>query len=104
MLVGLERGVDLSRHRSRPLLPEDITDDTTVLALSRGHLAGIRAVVPGARTALLDEYASRGASARSVADPFGGDLADYRAAADEIELMLAPLMDRLAMELAAGLR
>lgn len=102
ILVGLERGVDVSRHRSRPLLPEDVADDTVVLALAASHLAGIRAVSPRARVALLDEYASRGASSRSVADPFGGDLGDYRRAADEIEQMLGPAIDRIAAESSAA--
>lgn len=102
ILVGLERGLDLSRHRSRPLLPEDLDQNTLVLALSRSHIPGIRAVAPHAHVFLLDEYASRGASARSVPDPFGGDLSDYRNAADEIQEMLGPALDRLAADTAAG--
>ncbi|MGI9090873.1 MAG: low molecular weight protein arginine phosphatase [Gemmatimonadaceae bacterium] len=101
MLVGLERGLDLSRHRSRPLLPEDVAGDTIVLAMSRSHIPVIHAVVPDARVALLDEYGSRGASLRSVADPFGGDLNDYRHAADEIQQMLGPALDRIAADRSA---
>lgn len=101
ILVGLERGLDLSRHRSRPLLPEDVTSDTIVLAMSASHIPGIHSVAPRARVALLDEYASRGASARSVADPFGGDLSDYRRAADEIEEMLGAALDRISADRAA---
>ncbi len=101
ILVGLERGVDVSRHRSRPLLPEEVAGDCIVLALASNHVAGIRAVAPHARVALLDEYASRGASSRSVADPFGGDLEDYRRAADEIEQMLGPALERAAAESSA---
>lgn len=101
ILVGLERGVDVSRHRSRPLLPEDVAGDTIVLAMATSHIAAIRAVAPAAHVALLDEYASRGASSRSVDDPFGGDLTDYRRAADEIEEMLGPALDRAAAETSA---
>ena len=102
ILVGLERGVDLSRHRSRPLQPALVDESTVVLAMSAGHVAGIRAAVPNARVFLLDEYGSYGASMRTVADPFGGDLADYRRAADEIEAMLGPVLDRVAAEHGAG--
>jgi protein-tyrosine-phosphatase len=102
ILVGLERGVDLSRHRSRPFAASNIGSDTIVLAMSSGHVSGIRAVAPNVRVFLLDEYASHGSSHRSVADPFGGDLEEYRRAADEIEAMLAPALDRLAAEHAAG--
>lgn len=101
ILVGLERGLDLSRHRSRPLLPEDIASDTIILAMSGSHMPAIHSVAPRARIALLDEYASRGASARSVADPFGGDLTDYRRAADEIEEMLGPALDRVCADSSA---
>ena len=102
ILVGLERGLDLSRHRSRPFLPNALGDDTIVLAMSSGHVSGIRAIAPSTRVFLLDEYGSHGSSRRSVADPFGGDLDEYRRAADEIEAMLAPALDRLAAEHAAG--
>ena len=102
ILVGLERGVDLSRHRSRPLLPAAVTGDTVVLAMSPGHLVGIRAVVQNARAFLLDEYGSHATSMTSIVDPYGGDLADYRVAADAIEAMLGGVLDRLVVESARG--
>lgn len=98
ILVGIERGVDLSRHRSRPLLPDEVPPNAIVLAMSPSHVAGVRALAPRARVYLLDEYASNGLTARTVADPFGGTLEDYRIAADEIEAMLEPALDRLAAE------
>lgn len=98
ILVGIERGVDLSRHRSRPLLPGEIPPGAIVLAMSPSHVAGVRALAPKARVFLLDEYASNGLMHRTVADPFGGTLEDYRRAADEIESMLDGVLDRLATE------
>lgn len=99
ILVGLERDVDLSRHRSRPLLPAAASGDTVVLAMAATHIPGIRAVVPNARIYLLDEYGSLGKSMRQVADPYGGELSDYREAADAIESMLGAVLDRLEAEL-----
>lgn len=99
ILVGIERGVDLSRHRSRPLLPRAVAADTVVLVMAPGHISGVRAVLPNARVYLLDEYASHGASMRSIADPYGGELDDYRTAADAIESMLDGVLDRVASEL-----
>ncbi len=104
ILVGIERGVDLSRHRSRPLLPSAITSDTIVLAMDPGHIPGIRAVEANSRVFLLDDYSSSGATTRPVADPYGGDLADYREAADSIEEMLVGVLDRLSVENARGTR
>lgn len=102
ILVGLERGVDLSRHRSRPLLPAAITTDTLILVMATSHISGVRSIAPKARVFLLDEYGSHGYSTRNVADPYGGDLADYRAAADAIEEMLEAVLDRMASERATG--
>ncbi|HEY5086792.1 MAG TPA: hypothetical protein VII66_05455, partial [Gemmatimonadaceae bacterium] len=102
ILVGIERGVDLSRHRSRPLLPAAITGDTIILAMAPGHIPGVRAIEPNSRVFLLDEYSSSGATARAVADPYGGDLGDYRDAADRIEEMLVGVLDRLTTESARG--
>lgn len=98
ILVGIERGVDLSRHRSRPLLPGEIPPGAIVLTMSPSHSAGVRALAPRARVYLLDEYASNGLTSRTIADPFGGTLDDYRRAADEIESMLDGALDRLAAE------
>lgn len=102
ILVGLERGVDLSRHRSRPLLPAAVSEDTIVLAMAPAHVSSVRSVVSDARVYLLDEYGSHGASMRSVTDPYGGDLAGYREAADAIEEMLGPMFDRLESERTTG--
>ena len=102
ILVGIERGVDLSRHRSRPLLPAAVSEETVVLAMAPAHVSGARSVVPDARVYLLDEYGSYGASTRSVTDPYGGDLAGYRDAADAIEEMLGPMFDRLESERKTG--
>jgi protein-tyrosine-phosphatase len=98
ILVGMERGLDLSRHRSRPLLPDAVEGGTIVLTMSRSHISNVRATAPDARVFLLDEYGSHGRTARSVADPFGGDLDDYRHAADQIEEMLPAVLDRLMVE------
>ena len=104
ILVGLERGVDLSRHRSRPLLPGAVDKNTVVLVMAPGHVSGARAAAPNARIYLLDEYASNGESMRQVADPYGGDLDDYRSAADAIENMLGGVLDRLVEERTTGKR
>lgn len=104
VLVAMERGLDLSGHRSRPLAPELGSGDALFLGMTPSHVAGVRAVVPGARAELLDAYASGAASTRSIADPFGGDLAGYRVAANQLEELLPAVLDRLAAELASGRR
>jgi len=70
--------------------------------MAPAHVSGARSVVPDARVYLLDEYGSYGASTRSVTDPYGGDLAGYRDAADAIEEMLGPMFARLESERKTG--
>jgi protein-tyrosine-phosphatase len=98
VLIGIERGLDLSRHRSRQFTAALADANTLVLGLSGSHVQAAKLIAPDARIYLLDEYASRGATYRSVSDPFGGELADYRTAADDIEVMLASALDRIAAE------
>lgn len=98
ILIGIERGVDLSTHRARILTPKMIGSDTLVLALAASHLPTIHSLTSSANVYLLDEYATHGERHRSVPDPFGGDLPDYRAAADDIESMLQGAMDRIVSE------
>lgn len=98
MLVGVERGMDLSRHRARMLTGALVPPGAIVLVMSHAHLDAVSRIVPQADAYLLDEFASRGATARAVADPFGGTLEEYRTAADEIEAMVSRTLDRLASE------
>jgi len=102
VLVGIERGLDLSRHRSRQFTGALADVNTLVLGLSGSHVQAAKIIAPDARVFLLDEYATRGATHRSVSDPFGGELTDYRAAADDIESKLAGALDRIAAERVAG--
>jgi protein-tyrosine phosphatase len=104
VLVALERGVDLSTHRSQAFSPSLIQPDTIVLTMTASHLSSVRSIASNADAYLLDDYASRGAHKKSVTDPFGGDLSAYREAADDIESMLARLLDRLVAERASGSR
>ncbi|HKY97391.1 MAG TPA: low molecular weight protein arginine phosphatase [Gemmatimonadaceae bacterium] len=94
LLVGMERGLDLSEHRSRLLTPEIIQGADLVLAMSPSHLSRIKDLSPGANAHLLGAFAS-GKEGHSVQDPFGGDLAGYRATVDELEQELTSLLERL---------
>jgi protein-tyrosine-phosphatase len=94
LLVGMERGLDLSEHRSRLLTPEIIQDADLVLAMSPSHLSRIKDLAPAANAHLLGAFAS-GKEGYSVQDPFGGDLAAYRATIDELEQELDSLLERL---------
>ena len=94
LLVGMERGLDLSAHRSRQLTPEIIQQADLLLAMSPSHLSRIKEIDPSAQVHLLAGFAS-GTEGRAIQDPFGADLAAYRETFDEIERELAGLLDRI---------
>ena len=102
LLVAMERGLDLSEHRSRALDRRMVEGADVILTMGPTHMERVRALGGGAKAFLLTDYASRGASLRPIADPFGGDLAVYRDTADELEEEIGKVLDRIAAERAGG--
>jgi len=98
LLVGIERGLDVSQHRSQQLTRELIAASDYIFAMGPHHLERIEAMGGEGKAYLLAAYASGGDSERSVSDPFGGDLDVYRATCDELQLEVRRLLDRLAAE------
>jgi len=94
LLVGVERNLDLSSHRSRRLTPEIVRASDLILVMSSLHLEKVRELDQGANADLLGGYGS-GNRSHAIADPFGGDLNDYRATADELEKELAEILSRI---------
>lgn len=83
--VVAERGLDLRAHRSRPSTPELLARFDRVYALTEGHLAALRAMLPPGRhppLALLDP------EGRDIADPIGGPRQAYQQCLEEIERAL----------------
>jgi protein-tyrosine-phosphatase len=103
LLVGMERGLDLSQHRSQTLTRELVGDADLVLAMGPHHLERIEALGGGARSYLLTDFASHGASARPVNDPIGAELEVYRATADELEQEVRRVFDRITAERSSGM-
>lgn len=97
-LVALEHGLDLAAHRSRQLTPDLVERADVIFAMSRPHAEQAAALGGVGKTFLLTEFASRGEDARSVSDPFGGDLATYRATFAELEVAIRRVFDRLVAE------
>jgi protein-tyrosine-phosphatase len=95
LLIGMERDLDLSAHRSRRLTPEIVAGSDLILVMSSAHMAQIRELDPNADVHLLAGFGSPGNAGRTIADPFGGDLDAYRATADELETELAGILQRI---------
>jgi len=76
-----ERGIDITGHRTRPAIAEEIRKYDRVYALTAAHVEALRADLPPGSDhglALLDP---RG---EDVPDPIGGALQDYRRCAERI--------------------
>src|SRR5580658_3957610 len=57
LLVGMERGLDLSGHRARSLTPEMVQQSDLVLAMGPHHLERIEALGGPGRSFLLSDFA-----------------------------------------------
>ena len=103
LLVGMERGLDLSQHRAQTLTRELVRDSDLVLAMGPHHLERVEALGGAGRAYLLTDFASRGSNARPVNDPIGGELELYRSTADELEEEIRRVFDRITAERSTGL-
>lgn len=95
MLVGMERDLDLSGHRSRQLTRDIVVSSDLILVMAPSHLPRVKELDPGANVHLLSGFASGESAGHTVQDPFGGDLEAYRETADDLERELSGLLDRI---------
>ena len=98
LLVALEQGIDLNGHRAQALTPELVQWSDVILVMGAAHRDRAEALGGEGKAHLLTSYASRGESARPVADPFGGDLPVYRATFDELLQEIGEVLDRITSE------
>ncbi|MEO8909382.1 MAG: low molecular weight protein arginine phosphatase [Gemmatimonadaceae bacterium] len=94
LLVGMERGLDLTGHRSRKLTPGIVSEADLVFVMTPGHLEQVKQMGGRGKVHVIDEYAS-GTSNEGITDPYGGDLEAYRETADILERELERLFDRI---------
>lgn len=96
MLVGLERKLDLSTHRARPLTRDLVSEAVLVLGMASHHVAQAQSLGGEGKSFLLADYAAAATTGRSVSDPFGAGLDAYRQMADELDELLPHVVRRLA--------
>src|SRR3954464_8627099 len=94
LLVGMERGVDLTGHRARKLTPEIVSEADLIFVMTPGHLERVPALGGRGKVHVMDEYTS-GTTNTCLTDPYGGDLDAYRHPADILERELEKLLVRL---------
>ncbi len=102
LLVGMERNMDLGGHRSQTLTRALVSDADLILAMGPHHLERIEALGGSGRAFLVSDFASHGTSTRAIGDPVGAELDVYRATADELEIEIRRVMDRITAERGSG--
>lgn len=94
LLVGMERGIDLTGHRARKLTSAIVSEADLIFVMTPGHLEQVKQMGGRGKVHVIDEYAS-GTSNQGIADPYGGNLDAYRETADTLEREIEKLFDRL---------
>jgi protein-tyrosine-phosphatase len=102
LLVGMERRLDLSGHRSRQLTRAIVAESDLIFTMGPHHLERVEALGGRGKTFLLTGYPDPGPAGRAVSDPMGGELDVYRTTADELETEVRRVFDRLAAERVPG--
>ncbi len=102
LLVAMEHELDLNAHRARVLSREIVTGADLILVMGPHHLERAQVLGGEGRSHLLTAYASRDNTAEAIADPFGGDLEQYRATFDDLERTVGLALERLAAERGSG--
>ncbi|MCL1883751.1 MAG: low molecular weight protein arginine phosphatase [Defluviitaleaceae bacterium] len=87
--------IDISGHKSRVALSELLETSALILTMTRAHLSYVKASCPAAKAFTLGEYAE---SLMDIADPFGGNLEEYRTCAEQIKKLLEACVDRIKGE------
>jgi tRNA threonylcarbamoyl adenosine modification protein (Sua5/YciO/YrdC/YwlC family) len=88
-----EQGVDLTGHRSRMAVPEEVAKLDRVYAMTLGHLEALRMLLPPGKDrhcTLLDPEGG------DISDPIGGPRDEYERAAEQIRAALARRIDEWA--------
>lgn len=93
--LARERGLDLSQHRSRAVTIDLVESATHIFAMGRSHLMALLDEFPEAeeKAYLLTEFTAEDRlRGRDIADPFGGDLEDYREMMQHLDQCLPSLL------------
>jgi protein-tyrosine phosphatase len=78
-----EMGIDISRHRSRPLSVELIHQSDRIYTMGRNHTMAVLGLVPSV-TAKVQTLSPDG----DIEDPIGSDIAVYRELAVELRKLI----------------
>ena len=79
-------GLDLSYHRSSPLLPEKIAESDLILCMEDHHRSSVLKMMPSAasRTVLLTHFLEPPQRDTEIPDPHGGSRSELRTAGERV--------------------
>ncbi len=95
IIVATQAGLDLSRHRSRPVEIVDFGDYDLVLTMEQGQRDALRTEHPQMRERIRTLAEAAVGIPYDVADPIGQPLDQYEATLREIDNLLARALPRL---------
>jgi protein-tyrosine phosphatase len=83
----LESGIDISNHRSRPLVPHELIKSSLILVMESVHYEFLHSFFPVVKekSYMLKSWPSMGNSKHNVKDPIGGTLKLYKKIYREID-------------------
>jgi protein-tyrosine phosphatase len=83
----LENGIDISSHRSRPLVPHELVKSSLILVMEIVHYEFIHSFFPivKEKSYMLKSWPSAGSSKHNVKDPIGGTQKLYKKIYKEID-------------------
>ncbi len=81
------RGIDMEAHRSRSVTRELMTQADLVLAMTRSHVASLRAAFPDSisKVHLVSEMVEK---VFDIKDPYGGARSEYQYVAEELARLI----------------
>ncbi len=97
-LIGLEHGLDLSRHQARLLTRDVVKHSDVILTMSRHHRTRAQELGGEGRVFLLGEYVGVTGPEAEVSDPFGSDLDVYRETYEHLEELIREAAKQLLGE------
>ena len=95
LLVGLERGLDLSMHRARALTTAEVRHADVILTMSERHRDRVAELGGAGKAFTFRGFADRSDRAADVPDPFGGNVEAYRSTATVFEELIERIVERL---------
>jgi protein-tyrosine-phosphatase len=90
VIAARERGIDISGHRARMLTPEHIENSRIILCMEPFHVEWVLAldVSASGRIFTLAEFSGGDAGRKTIPDPYGCSLREYRECFRDIHLCL----------------